>query len=263
MVRFGAGKALILTLLLAVAAPAVVRAQQSYRVIDVVVEGNRVTTTSLILGVSSIAKGSNLTQSVIQNSIHRLWGLGIFSDVRIEAESIPGGLRVYIVVHELPKLTGLKFEGNHKFKDRDLKDKLGLGIGGYISPYLMLQKAEKIKDLYAEKGYFRAEVTPELSYNTDSTEAVLTYRINEKTKVKVEKVVLTGNKRVPADELIHKMRNRKRGFLKSSDFAQDKYDEDLKKVIEEYHNRGFIDAYMVSDSFTIDTVRNRMTIYLQ
>ena len=46
-----------------------------------------------------------------------------------------------------------------------------------------------------------------------STEATLAYQVNERSKVKVENVVLTGNKDVPANELIGKMRNRKRGFL--------------------------------------------------
>lgn len=237
-------------------------AQDAPRVVGIDVVGNRVATKSLILGVTSIDLGSPLTPTAVQESIHRLYSLGIFRDVKILGEDVSGGIKISIVVDELPKLTGLEFEGNDKFKDKTLIEKLGLGVGGYISPFLVHKKKEEIRDLYAGKGYFQAEVTPVLTYNADSTGASLLYKIKEHSKVKVEKVVMTGNTRVNADDLIGKMRNRKRGFLRSSDFAQDKYDEDLEKVIEEYHKKGFIDAYLVSDSMTIDSSRNRMTIFL-
>ncbi|HWR81971.1 MAG TPA: outer membrane protein assembly factor BamA, partial [Candidatus Deferrimicrobium sp.] len=232
------------------------------KVVEIVVEGNRVAGNSLILGASSIQEGAALTPAAVSETIRRLYGLGMFSDVAIDAETVGGGLKVFLVVRELPKLTGLEFNGNKKIKTKELKEDLGLGVGGYISPYLMRQKASEIHDKYARKGYFQAEITPTLQYNTDSTEAVLTFRIAEKSRVKVEQVVLTGCSRVKPESLVKKMRNRKRGFLKSSDFAEDKYDEDLGKIIEEYHRKGFVDAYVMSDSIHIDTARNRMTIFL-
>lgn len=251
----------VLVLLFALAAS--VSAQSEYSVVEVEVVGNRVATNSLILGVSSVAKGSPLTPTVIQNTIHRLYGLGIFKDVRLDATEVPGGLKVVIVVKELPKLTGLEFSGNKKINSDDLKKDLGLGVGGYISPYLIHQKRQQIIDKYSGKGYFQAEVDWALTYNSDSTEASLKYEIDERSKVKVEQVILTGSQKVKAGDLIKKMRNRKRGFLKSSDFAQEKYAEDKTKIIEEYHKKGFIDAYLVSDSTRIDTATNRMTIYLE
>ncbi|UCE23757.1 MAG: outer membrane protein assembly factor BamA [Candidatus Zixiibacteriota bacterium] len=261
MPESGARIALILVAIVVVAACAA-DCQQVPNVVEVEVVGNRVASKSLILGVSSVSIGSPLSPLVTAETIRRLYGLGIFSDVRINAEEVTGGLKVYIIVDELPKLSGLEFEGNDKISIGDLKDKLGLGVGGYISPYLIEKKKVEIKDLYAEKGYFQASVTPSLEYSLDSTEAILRYKIDEKDKVKVQQVILTGNERVPSEEIIGVMRNRKRGFLRSSDFAQDKYDEDLEKVIAEFHKNGHIDAYLISDSMTIDTTINRMTIYL-
>ncbi len=253
----------LLTLLLLVGVIAPAAGQEGLKVVDVEVVGNRITTPSLILGVTSIDKGSPLTATIIQQTLRRLYGLGIFADVRVEAENVTGGLKVFIVVKELPKLTGLTFVGNKEINSKELTEKLKLGVGGYISPYLIHQKAEEIRQLYAAKGYFQATATHTLTYNADSTEASLAYSINERSKVKVDQVVLTGNKDVLANELIKKMRNRKRGFLKSSDFAEEKYQEDLTKNIDEYHKLGYIDAYLVSDSIYIDTAISRMTIFLE
>ncbi len=260
--RLGAGKALLVVCLTLFVLSAGVAAQESPRVVKIDVIGNRIATPSLILGVAAIDLGSPLSPTAVQESIHRLYSLGIFRDVRIDAEEVTGGLHIYIVVSELPKLASLDFDGNGKISDNDLREKLNLGVGGYISPYLIHQKMEEIRQLYAGKGYFQAEITPVLKYNADSTEASLVYEIDEKSKVKVEHVEIIGNERVRDGDLVGKMRNRKRGFLRSSDFAQDKYEEDLEKVIAEYNKRGFIDAYLVDDSMSIDSVRNRMTIFL-
>ncbi len=240
-----------------------IHAQQQFNVVSVEVEGNRIATKSLILGVASIDEGMSLTPTVITETIRRLYGLGLFSDVRIEAEPVVGGLKVFIVVKELPKLSNLGFDGNKKIKTKDLKEEVALAEGVHISPYLISEKKNQIAEMYAEKGYFQADIKPEVSYLDDSTLASLKYHIDEKSKVKVEKVVLSGNVCVKDNDVIKKMRNRKRGFLRSSDFAQDKYDEDLEKVIDEFHRRGYIDAYLVSDSIWIDSTRNRMTIFLE
>lgn len=258
--RLRAGSALLLFLNLFLFAH--VSAQEASRVVDLEVVGNKIASASLILGVSSIQKGVSLTPTMVEETVKRLYGLGMFSDVHIEAEQVTGGAKVYIVVKELPKLGEIHIKGNKKFKTKEIADKLRIAIGGYISPYLIFQKKEEILQMYADKGYFQAEVTPTVTYNADSSETALTYDINERSKVKVDQVVLSGNVRVPAKDLIGKMRNRHRGFLKSSDFDKDKYDEDLQKVVDEYHKRGFMDAYMISDSTHIDTTINRMTVYL-
>ncbi len=98
--RHRARTALII-LVLCLATTAV--AQDSYRVVDIEIVGNKVATQSLILGVASIDKGSPLTSATAQETIRRLYGLGMFSDVFLEAEQISGGLKVYINVKELQK----------------------------------------------------------------------------------------------------------------------------------------------------------------
>ncbi|MEW6049995.1 MAG: outer membrane protein assembly factor BamA [Candidatus Zixiibacteriota bacterium] len=256
-----AGTALIVWLAM-MAFGIVVTAQESLNVTDVEVVGNRVATSSLVMGVSSIDKGSPLTPASVQETIRRLYRLGVFESVAVEAERTAGGVKVFIVVKELPKLAGLEFSGNKEFKSKELQEKLKLGVGGYISPYLIAVKKQEIVKAYADKGYFRTEVSSSLNYSADSSEAVLTYRIDERSKVKVEQVIMTGNVRVKASDLIGKMRNRKRGFLKSSTFVEEKYEEDLRKVADEYHKKGYIDAYIVSDSTRIDSTTNRMKIYL-
>ncbi|MCX6826225.1 MAG: hypothetical protein NTV06_02990, partial [candidate division Zixibacteria bacterium] len=235
---------------------------QSLNIVNVKVEGNRSSSTELILSVADLKTGEPLNSSLTQDAIKRLYGLGFFRDVSIDALETTGGINLIIRVVELPKLMGLNFQGSKTIKAKELREKLKLNIGGTISSNLIYEKKSEINKLYAEKGYFLAEVEHKLSYSSDSSEVVLTYEIDEGSKIKVDKVVLTGNVRVPGDDIIGKMRNRKRGFLKSSNFDKEKYPDDKEKIIDYLHKSGYSDAYLKSDSFRIDTAVNRMIIYL-
>lgn len=235
---------------------------QSFNVVSVEVEGNKAASTSLILSVAGIKPGDQLSSSTTQDAVRRLYGLQFFQDVAIEAEEVTGGLKIIIGVRELPRLSGVEFDGNSKIKSKDLQEKLKLEPGAYLSPQLIFDKKIEIINLYGEKGYFLARAIPHLTYSADSSEVVLKYEIEEGSKVKVESVVLSGNEQVPAKEIIGKMRNRKRGFLKSSNFDKEKYPEDKDKIVEYLHKEGYVDAYLKSDSIAIDSARNRMTIFL-
>ncbi len=235
---------------------------QSFKIIDIIIEGNRAATSDMLQTVINLKPGDELKPNVIPGAVRRLYNLGFFKDIKVDAEEVPGGVRLIFRLEELPRLKSLEFRGNDKIKSDDLEEKLGLTIGRYLTPHLIFEKRNKILALYGEKGYFLAEVDYELDYGNDSASADLIYKIREGSKVKVEKVYLTGSVQTPPDKIIGKMRNRKRGFLKSSNFDKEKYPEDLDKIIAYLHDRGFVDAYLKSDSITIDSVRNRMTIYL-
>ncbi|MBN2226777.1 MAG: outer membrane protein assembly factor BamA [candidate division Zixibacteria bacterium] len=237
-------------------------AGQQLNIAEVEIAGNRTASSNLILSVASFNIGENITPSTIPNAVKRLYGLGFFSDIQIDAEEVIGGVKLLIRVTELPKLDRLEFKGNKEIKTDDLEELVNIAPGRYVSPNMIAQKENDIIDKYGEKGYFLAEVDHELAQSDDSSTAVLTFKIKEGSKIKVERVVMSGNNRLESDKIIGKMRNRKRGFLKSSNFDKEKYPEDKEKIIDYMHSEGYIDAYLKSDSMTVDTARNRMTIYL-
>ncbi len=251
---------ILIAVLVALLGPGV--SAQTYNIVDIQIEGNHAATSDMLQSVINLKPGDELKPNVIPAAVRCLYTLGFFKDVQVDAEEVPGGVKVIFKVVELPRLQNLEFKGNDKVGTDDLKEKLDLSVGRYLSPNLIFENRNKILDLYGEKGYFLAKVDYELDYNDDSTSATLVYKIHEGSKVKVEKVVLTGAVITPANKIIGKMRNRKRGFLKSSNFDKEKYPEDLDKVIAYLHDNGFVDAYLKSDSLTIDSTRNRMTIYL-
>jgi outer membrane protein insertion porin family len=241
------------------------RAQgQSPKVVDIQVKGNTYAAENLIKGVAGITIGDPVTGNQIQDAVKNLYALGIFEDITVEGDEVPGGIVLTFIVKEYPKLRSVRYIGNDKFDKKDLDEKTKLAPGGYVTDNLIQEARNAIEKAYYEKGYFLVGIQTELDYlPNDSTQADLVFRIKERHKVKVEKVILTGTKRLEADDLVGKMRNRKRGFLRSSDFKKEEYPQDKEKIIEYCRKKGFIDAYIKSDSFVIDSTRNRMKIYIE
>ena len=235
---------------------------QNNRIIDIRVSGNIHASEEMIKNVAALKIGADPTSAMLQDAVKNLYGKGIFKDVAIDAEQMPSGVVLTITVKEYPQLTGISFAGNKEISRKDLEKLIQLAPTGYISDHLLMTAKNKIEAEYMGKGYFLTQADPILKYSPDSASAELIFNIKEYDKVKVRQVVLTGATRLKAGDLVKQMRNRKRGFLRSSDFAKEKYPEDKEKIIAYCQKKGYIDAYIVSDSFAIDTAANRMTIYL-
>lgn len=238
-----------------------VRAQE-YRIIDIRVTGNRKATEQMIRSTAALPLGGILTATDIQDATRSLYAQGIFRDIYIDADYVTAGVALVIHVSEYPVLTNVIFKGNKEIKGKKLTELIGLSPGGYISDHAAMLARNKIEAEYMSKGYFLAQVRSEIDYSADSANAELVFQIKEFDKVKIEKVYLSGTDQLKAGDVIKKMSNRKRGFLRSSDFKKEKYPEDKDKIIQFCHEKGFVDAYILSDSFVIDTARNRMSIYL-
>ena len=184
-------------------------------------------------------------QRVIQADVRRIFQMGLFSDVVVEAQPGPRGsiILVYRLV-ERPAIANVIIEGNVDVSTDDIKEVVDLKPYQVLDIGRVRQNVEKIERLYVDKGFFLAEVTYELRPSTgvreqddDSLTAFfqdlaapepvqeaapppgaaqpetgefvdVVFRVVENAKVKVENIVFIGNENISADELKHAMRTR-------------------------------------------------------
>ena len=135
--------------------------QPDIHLVNVQVEGNVLTSENTIIFTAGLRMGQDVSPTEFPRAIKRLWQLGLFQDIQIRYDDeTEEGLSLTIVVKENLILGSLKFEGNQKIKDSKLEDELSLSSGQRIKPNTPHETAEKIKNLYDEKGYLNAEVIP-------------------------------------------------------------------------------------------------------
>lgn len=233
-------------------------------ILSVDIEGIQSADTFLVLNSSALVPGEIVTPGMVQDAIKGVYGLGLFSEVGIDADPAEAGVKLTIKVREYPKLNDLKFSGNRKIKTKKFKETITLFEGRLVSPKEIKNNIERIKSMYAKKGYLLVNIETEQSDVEDPAGLVdLEFKIIEGEKVRVGKITFSGNRIFSDKKLRGKMSTKQKGFFRSGSFEKEKYLEDKDKVIEFYKKEGYIDAVILGDSIRYSDDKTRMFIEIE
>ncbi|MCF0159770.1 MAG: outer membrane protein assembly factor BamA, partial [Bacteroidaceae bacterium] len=211
----------------------------------------------VLIGISGLSVGQTISVpgDEITSAVKRYWRHGLFSNVRIEADSIVDG-KVYlnIILAPRPRISDIQYSGIKKSEREDLTNKLGLIKGNQITPNMVDRSKILIKKYFDEKGFKNADVNIIQTQEPGTDDQIrLAIDINKHDKVKVNQIILQGNN-VLKDRKIKSLmkktneKNKLLNFFKSKKFIEEKYNEDKERVIEKYNELGYRDATIVTDS---------------
>lgn len=210
----------------------------------------------LTIGQEYTIPGADMT-----DVLRRYWAQKLFSDVRIEADSIVGrDIYLHIYLQAQPRISSLNYSGLKKSEREDIEKLLGLQSGGYITPDLVDRAEYLIKHYFEEKGFKNATVA--IRQREDATAAngqkvIVDIDVTKNQKIKVNKIFLSGVTPKEAKKLKRAMKKtHEKSFvniLRSKKFLPDKYEEDKGNVIERMNGWGYRDALLLKDSVaTVD-----------
>ena len=115
------------------------------KIAGVEVEGNKITTATVVKYTSGILEGKEMVPGDFGKSVKKLWETGFFSDIQIQLDKeTPEGLYITIIVEETPILGDVTFKGDKK-RRRDIEEELDLKTGQRIRPHLLKESVETIK----------------------------------------------------------------------------------------------------------------------
>jgi len=178
---------------------------------DIHVEGNRRVQDAVILGRIKSTVGSAFNPSLLSEDIRAIFGLGFFDDVQVRVEDFEGGVRIVFVVSERPFIRDVDFVGNKK-EDRDtLQDKIDLKLGSVYNPVEVQRAREKMKEHYESEGYFEVQITPDIEKFADGDVKVV-FTINEGRQMKIDKIVIRGNRGLSDNEIKEAMATKERQY---------------------------------------------------
>ncbi len=276
--------AAICLLLLAFAAGA----QQ--QVVEVEVQGKlRKVSESLVRTTVGLKPGVELSQDIVQQAVHDLQALNVFSDIQIYGQPVTGGVKVTIVVEESPTLAGLRFKGQRDLKEKELKDAVALVAGQVVAAKDVVRGEQKILDKCREKGYLRAEVKGKLFPSDEEGKVYLEYEISEGDKVKIKDVRVSvhlpdgriidqpavrysarrpGSRPIDANsldvgQLKAQMTTKEKRWWRRGEFKEDTYTEDKDKVLAFCRTRGYQQAAIARDTVYYDESRKNLYVDLQ
>ena len=216
---------------------------------EVRVRGNRRSETDAILRLVKSREGTEFNRAQLRSDIKAIFGLGYYSDIEVEWSEVDGRNILTFVVTEKPSVRKVIYSGNSELEEDDLKGVVDIREFSVLDQAKINRNAEKIKDLYIEKGYFLAEVTWRIEEAPDNQADVI-FEITEKVKVKISRIEIVGNEAI-SDEEIHKNIETREGsrvlgvfdnLTGAGTFKAEAFERDIMRIHQFYYDRGYIKA---------------------
>ncbi len=218
------------------------------------VKGNKTVSSLTILAKVKTHPGEPLSSVTLNEDLKRLYGLGFFTDVRIEQEETTDGVNVFFIVSEKPVLAEIKIEGNKKINKDLIKKEMQSVIGDFVDQKRVRDDIDAVKKLYEKKGFSEAKIEQALDVSPDTNQAVLRVVVDEGEKVRIRDIQIEGNQSIKSGDIFKVMKTKKMawwgwfhsGYLKEEDLA-----EDVERIKALYDEKGFSDVEVMTQTTPI------------
>jgi outer membrane protein insertion porin family len=159
--------------------------------------------------------GDTINPEALRRDFHALWNTQYFEDIRLEIEDSadkPNQKIVIFYLTERPIIRRIEYKGNKSVSESDILDrfkdrKVGLSIESQFDPTRIKKAEVTLKELLAEHGRQFATVKPTYERLPGTNAVKLTFNIDEGPKVKVGKILITGNTAFSGRKIVRTMRN--------------------------------------------------------
>lgn len=210
--------------------------------------------------------GEPLSQEKTTEDIKSIFKMGYFEDVRVEIEPFEGGIKVIYIVKEKPTVVRVEFQGNEKFDEASLREKITITAGAISDVTLINDNAIKLRMFYEDEGFYLARVVPVVR-KVSEHEVAVTYQIDEGRRVKIKEIKIEGNKVFSSGKIKDVMKTTERGLLSfitgKGYYKKDVMKEDIERIKDLYHNNGFIKVTVGEPIIQLTDDREAMKISIQ
>jgi outer membrane protein insertion porin family len=188
----------------------------------------------------------------------RLMATPFVDDLRIEVldRPFPNGVigkHIIFFIEERKRIKIVDYQGSREVAVSDIEaklkeDNIEVRLDSPVDDSVIRRVAGVVKELYAEKGFQYATVTPTQKAATGGPKLVhLTFNIEQGPKVKIRDVQFDGNTNVSDSDLRSQLKiNKPRGFLAfiggGGTYQEAKYAEDGQAITQYLRDKGYVYA---------------------
>ncbi len=195
--------------------------------------------------VRASSVGEPLDLCSVREDLKVLWRMGSFDDVAVEVDQGSDGLVLSYVVREKRTIRKIYVAGNSEVGLDKVNETIDLKRDTIYDPAKVKRNAEKIRELYVEKGFFLADVRSEVKVHSPTQLDVYFY-VDERAKVEVRKIGFIGNFHATDSELRSVMGTQEGnwlGFLTSAGtYREDAFERDTLLITAYYYDKGYVTA---------------------
>ena len=206
--------------------------------------------------------GDEYTDEKGSAAIRALFALGLFKDVRLEAN----GNVLVVVVEERPTIAGVEFVGTKEFDKDALKKAMrdvGLADGRPFDKALADRAEQELKRQYINKSLYGAEVVTTVT-PIERNRVNLTFTVAEGEPARIKEIHITGNKAFSESALRDQLDLDTGGWLswytKSDRYSRAKLTADLEALRSFYLQRGYLEYRVDSTQVAISPDKQDIAI---
>ncbi|MBI5186779.1 MAG: outer membrane protein assembly factor BamA [Nitrospinae bacterium] len=216
------------------------------KVTEVKIVGNKRINESTIIYYIHSKVGEFFSYKTVREDIQRIYDLGHFENVKVDAEAYKDGARISYILDEIPAIRNFSFLGNKEVKESEFLEKITITKGATYNKTLITTAVEKIKEIYQDKGYCLTTVEPKTKIIQADNQVDVTFQIKEGKKFGIEKIRFTGNKAFKDSEILKNIETKEKGWLswltRSGIYKKEGLKTDLMRIEMFYRDHGYLKA---------------------
>ncbi len=126
----------------------------------------------------------------VRESLEQLWGLGLFSRVRVEEQPAEGGVRLVYHLERRLHVGRIRLRGDLELPEVDVIGALGLGPDEPVDAARLARARDALRALYEREGYLHASVAieGEVDAATGGRDLVVVVHAGERTRIEAVEV---------------------------------------------------------------------------
>jgi outer membrane protein insertion porin family len=242
-----------------------------YELGEITVTGVKSFSPQTVVAYTGLKKGQRIQipGEEISATINKLWKLELFSDIEFFITNIDGEVAdLELYIQELPTLSDYTIKGIKKGKIETIVKDTDIKKGKKLSKNFLATTKNYIENKYKKEGFLNAKVTIDTKADTtDVNNQKMLVSVDRGDRVKVRSISFEGNEVYKPKRLRKQIKNTRLEFpgrfWKRSKYIEADYEEDLKKLLDFYKEKGYRDARIVSDSIIVDDNKIDVVIKVQ
>ncbi len=171
---------------------------------EVVVEGFR-TSEATVRELIETRAGEMLSMADVRETIAHLFSLGRYQDIQVEAFAEGAGIRLRYNLIPIHSVQRVQFRGELGLSEGTLRRAMTERFGSTPSASRATEVAQRLQEVYNERGYLAAAVRPVVEVMHDPDRTILTFEINSGPVARIGQVNVEGDPGEPRDAFVRRI----------------------------------------------------------
>ena len=231
----------------------------------------------MLTSISGLSIGQEISVpgTEITEAVKHYWHHGLFSEVKIAADSIVGDdIYLHVYLKTRPRVSDINYIGLKKSEREDMEAKLGLLKGSQLTPNMIDRAKILAKKYFDEKGFKNAEINIRQRDDVSmKNHVILDVDVDKKLKTKVKTITVEGNDKMSDKKVkgglfskgaLSKISEAGKFYsiFKTKKFTPENYKKSKDDLISKYNELGYRDATILKDSVSTADDRH-VNVYIK